>query len=166
MSRTATYSLIASNTLGSAATSTTFSSIPGTFTDLAIVFVGTMTAADDLVIRFNGDTATNYSTTIVGGNGTVAFSTRVSNQTGGYLDWAGLTTAQGNAIVSIQDYSNATTYKSYLSRFNQAARGTDACVGLWRSTAAITSITIKAAGANSFATGCTFKLYGIQAGSN
>ena len=158
-----TYEPIATTTLGSAAASYTFSSIPATYTDLVMVFDGTMSAADDLGIRFNSDTGSNYSTTILGGNGSAAFSTRVTGQTQGYLDWAGLTTAQGNAIVQIQNYSNATTYKTYLSRFNQAARGTDACVGLWRSTAAISSITIKAIGANSFRTASTFTLYGIKA---
>lgn len=156
-----TYTPIATTTLGSAATSYTFSSISGSYTDLVLVFAGTMSAPDDLGIRFNSDTGSNYSTTILGGNGTTAFSTRVSTQTQGYLDWAGLTTAQGNAIVQIQNYANTTTYKTYLSRFNQAARGTDACVGLWRSTAAITSVTIKAVGANNIAAGSTFTLYGI-----
>ena len=158
-----TYTPIATTTLGSNATSYTFSSIAGTYTDLRVIFNGTMTAPDDIGIRFNSDTGSNYSTTILGGNGTTAFSTRVSNQTQGYLDWAGLTTAYGNFLVDVQNYSNSTTYKTYLSRFNQAARGTDACVGLWRSTSAITSITLKAIGANSFSSGSIFTLYGIAA---
>jgi hypothetical protein len=72
------------------------------------------------------------------------------------------------------DYSNSTTYKTWLSRANRASsaldyQGTDAVVGLWRSTAAITSITVKnrRGGVDyNFASGSNFKLYGIQAGSN
>jgi len=58
------------------------------------------------------------------------------------------------------NYSNTTTYKTGLVRANSAASGTDAIVGLWRSTAAITSI-VATHDTAQFATGSTFTLYGI-----
>jgi hypothetical protein len=58
-----------------------------------------------------------------------------------------------------QNYSNATTYKSILMRVGKATNGTDAMVGLWRSTSAIN--TIKLMGSNALYG--TLTLYGIKA---
>jgi hypothetical protein len=65
-------------------------------------------------------------------------------------------------IAHINNYSNATTYKTALVR--SMALGTpgncvDAFVGTWRSTAAITSVTIR----GSVVSGTTYSLYGIKA---
>lgn len=70
----------------------------------------------------------------------------------------------GSSIIQINNYSNSTTYKTAFMRTNTASTyGTVfAIVGLWRSTAAITSITLTP-DAGSFATGSTFSLYGIAA---
>jgi len=48
-----------------------------------------------------------------------------------------------------------------LSRTNNAATETKAVVGLWRNTAAITSMDCGTGGANTFQVGTTFTLYGI-----
>jgi hypothetical protein len=68
-------------------------------------------------------------------------------------------------IMDIENYSNSTTYKTTLSRINNAGGttgvGAEANVGLWRSTAAITSITIGGQTGN-LSTGSTFTLYGIK----
>jgi hypothetical protein len=58
------------------------------------------------------------------------------------------------------NYSNATTYKTWLSRANRPSAGLDAIVGLWRSTAAITSITLSVI-SDTYSVGSTFSLYGI-----
>jgi hypothetical protein len=42
-----TYEAIATQTLGSAAASVTFSSIPGTYTDLVLVVAGTLTTGTE-----------------------------------------------------------------------------------------------------------------------
>lgn len=170
MSRTATYSLIASQTLGTANTTVTFSSIPATFTDLILITNGAVSsgAANWNLQVGNGsvDTGTNYSETDLWGTGSVAASARGSNQSNillnsyGYLD----TTFSANVICNLLDYSNTTTYKTFIQRANNATNGTHVGVGLWRSTAAIN--TIKIMTGNTFVTGTTFKLYGIQAGSN
>ena len=78
-----TYVAIATNTLGSAAASVTFSSIPGTYTDLVIVTQAISATADNVGIRFNSDSGSNYSQTWLSGNGTSAISSRYSSSTSG-----------------------------------------------------------------------------------
>jgi hypothetical protein len=165
-----TYEPIATTTLGSAASSVTFSSISSSYTDLVLIISGRSTRAstdDSLYIQFNSDTATNYSYTELAGNGTAASSGRASSQTqirpSTNMDAA--SQAAGTftpVIISMNNYSNTTTYKTTLSRSNMAAKEVSAVVGLWRSTAAISTILIKCAVGN-LDTGSTFTLYGIKA---
>jgi hypothetical protein len=68
-----------------------------------------------------------------------------------------------NQIIHFMNYSNTTTYKSLLARGNNAASGTDAIASLWRSTAAITSITFNLQTGGTFDIGSTITLYGITA---
>jgi hypothetical protein len=154
-----TYTPIATNTIsGSATSSITFSSIAGTYTDLVLVSNGSVSADADVNIRFNGDSTTAYSRTLVYGDGTTASSQRSTSL--GQLPVIYFTTAQGTAISSIQNYSNSTTYKTVISRSNSSF--TAAYAGLWRNTAAITSINVYI-GAGNFVAGTTFTLYGIKA---
>jgi hypothetical protein len=159
-----TYEKIDTTTLGTTSNSVTFSSIPGTYTDLVIVGASTISAsAPSTIIRFNGDTASNYSYTYLTGNGSSATSTRASNQTEILTTYNGAVSQSPNTnIIQIQNYANTATYKTVLSRANQTQYGTDAIVGLWRSTAAITSITL-IIGGTGFAAGSTLSLYGIKA---
>jgi hypothetical protein len=156
----ATYTPIASITLGASTSSIVFSSIPQTYTDLIIV-TNLVSAAgnQDLDLRFNGDTGTNYSWTALYGTGSAAASTRGTSDNKFRADQYGYieTTLRQNAIIQIQNYSNTTTYKTAISRANNASTGVDIVVGLWRSTAAISSITF----VNNLASGSTFNLYGI-----
>jgi hypothetical protein len=161
-----TYEAIATQTLGSTAATVTFNSIPSTYTDLVLVIsaIATTSVGGDIVIQFNSDTGSNYSGTYLWGNGTSAGSTRGSNATYSLIDYyAEMDTSVANRIVSIQNYSNTTTFKTFLSRANNAGRGTDAIVGMWRSTAAITSLLLDVTSTNDFAAGSTFSLYGIKA---
>ena len=157
-----TYDSIATTTLGSAAADITFSSISG-YTDLVLVVNGTPETAGsyNLDMRFNGDTGSNYSRTVLSGDGSAASSSRNSTQTKIVITNEGnLTTTSNNQIINILNYSNSTTYKTVLARGNRANTGVDATVGLWRSTSAITSIVIFLTGSN-LATGTTATLYGI-----
>jgi len=161
-----TYTQIASTTLGSAASSVTFSSIVATYTDLVLVINGGGSANINVSMQLNGDTTSNYSITAVAGDGTTASSLRRTSQTGMRLDensYTGTTLATANIIVSIMNYANTTTFKTVLSRSNNAAVGTSAIVGLWRATpAAINQVVINAISGN-WITGSTFNLYGILA---
>lgn len=162
-----TYTPIATTTASGSVSSITFSSIAGTYTDLVLVNSASLASgAENLRIRFNSDTSTNYSFTVLTGTGSAASSTRSSNQTYIAADWNGyLTTTNNVSIISIQNYTNTTTNKTVISRSNNAGTGVDAIVGLWRSTSAITSITIfnSGTGGVNFAAGSTFTLYGIKA---
>ena len=160
----ATYEPIATTTLGSAAASYTFSSIPSTYTDLILVFSGAASTSTSYIsLQYNSDTATNYSVTLLRGNGSAASSSRYSSLTEIYASISATNTTDiNNVIFQIQNYSNTTTYKTSLSRANNASVSTETGVGLWRSTAAINAIKISSPTQN-FATGSTFTLYGIKA---
>ena len=157
-----TYTPIATQTLGSATATVTFSSISGAYTDLILVINATTTSGADGLLRVNGDTGNNYSQTILLGTGSSAGSVRYSNRDSLYLDYYGLTagTINMNAVVQYMNYSNTTTYKTILTRENNAAISTEAHVSLWRSTSAITSISILTG--STWVAGSTFTLYGVK----
>ena len=71
----ATYEPIATATLSGSTSEVTFSSIASSWTDLRLVFLG-VSSAQSLCLQFNGDTATNYSLTVLRGDGTSAVSSR------------------------------------------------------------------------------------------
>ena len=157
-----TYTPIATYTVPvSTATSYTFSSIPNTYTDLVLICNLKATTADSsIVVRLNGDGGTNYSTTQMYGNGSAASSQRFTSDTVGYLSYGGFPTATfTSTITNFMNYSNTTTYKTFICRGGFASGYADTAVNLWRSTAAVSSMTLYAG--NYFDVGCTFTLYGI-----
>jgi len=158
-----TYEAIATQTLGSAAASVTFSSIPGTYTDLVIVFNGGITSApDDMRLEFNANT-TGYSATLLRGDGSAVISARATGETAiPWTTYLGSGSAGSVSITHVQNYSNTTTFKTVLSRGNVAASYVSATVGLWRNTSAITSCKL-IAGSSTFLSGSTFSLYGVTA---
>ena len=162
----ATYEPIATTTLSSNQTSYTFSSIPATYTDLVLIcnFKNSVGAGYWGQLQFNGDTGSNYSTTVLDGNGTSATSYRYSNENVG-VRIGGTTTANNNpSIVNIMNYANTTTYKTQITRYSDASRAAQAFASLWRSTAAINSIKIQIESATAdIVAGSTFTLYGIKA---
>ena len=166
--------LIASNTLTSSAASVTFSSIPGTYTDLVIKLSARSDFAslvDTIGIRFNGAT-TNYSDTNI--------NTNSSSGSGGSTRATGLTYINGfRAIVgstaTSSTFSNAEFYiPSYtasqakpLSEFNVSENNDttayiSAVAGLWNNTAAITSIVLNSINSANFVAGSSFFLYGLS----
>lgn len=166
----ATYDKIAAHTLPSATTSYSFTSIPSTYTDLILVVGNALTTVNGYAFTFgvNGDTASNYSGTILGGNGTSAGSARYTSisNTSTYFTgyYSGLsTTDAGVSILQFQNYANTTTNKTVLARGNSASKSTEASVWLWRSTSAINQITIYSQSGSNMAAGVTFTLYGIKA---
>ena len=165
MAAGSTYTPIATTTANGSVNSITFNSFSG-YTDLVLIFLGKVSSGSgDLGLRFNSDTGTNYSYTWLSsqaggtsGRGTSTSSITLTEYS--YLD----NTRDTLSITNIMNYSNATTYKSILTRGNKTGYGVDAKVGLWRSTSAITSITLFSTGSNpNFESGSTFTLYGISA---
>jgi hypothetical protein len=157
MAAGSTYEPIATTTLGSAAASYTFSSIPSTYTDLVLI-VNPNSSVDNMNLRFNGDTGSNYSRTVLFGSGSSAISSRVSGTV------MNQTISSGWEImrINIMNYANTTTYKTAISRLDDAANYVGTSVGLWRSTAAINSVTILA-GTGNIPSGAVLTLYGIAA---
>lgn len=162
----ATYENIGTNTLGSNQTSITFSSIPGTYTDLVLVINGKTTGIggyNALAITLNGDTGSNYSRTYMYGvDGSTGASTP-TNENSGYVTIGQAADTFGNAIVNFGNYSNTTIQKTFLGRDNYSINVVYATATLWRSTSAITSITLSGTGGHQIASGSTFNLYGIKA---
>ena len=161
---TVTYDSIATTTLGSAAASITFSSIPGTFTDLRLVCV--FTTADILPsFRFNSDTGSNYSTTQLYGNGTSAVSGRNTSATSLYND-TGTSSATVPGLIELDVFSYAgSTNKSSLIAVSTDKNGSGSTlrsVGLWRNTSAITSIIVRDFFGANLGAGTTATLYGIK----
>jgi hypothetical protein len=166
MAAGSTYTPIQTTTLVSAASSYTFSSIASTYTDLVLIATGTNSVGASINLTFNSDTASNYSATTLSGDGGSAQSATFVSQA--YIrstyneGWGSGAGNLGNIIFNIQNYSNTTTYKTAFMRATKATGGSGATVGLWRSTAAINSVTLTA-GSGTLQIGCTFTLYGIAA---
>lgn len=167
MAAGSTYTPIQSYTLGSAQSTVSLGSISASYTDLVLVVSARLTGgggASVIQLQFNGDSGSNYSYTTLQGDGSSATSSRASSQSNLAL---GLATdasgQQATSIFQIQNYSNATTYKTVLSRANIAGDRVRAQVGLWRNTQAIDSILLLNNGATTFVAGSTFTLYGIAA---
>jgi hypothetical protein len=155
---------IATTTLGSSAASITFSSITGSYTDLRIVLNGIGTAgAGNSAIRFNNDTATNYSSTFLGGDGSSATSQRNTSDNEIEIDIGGYGSAPQLYTIDIFSYAGS-TYKTALSTQSSDQNGSGRVtrsVGLWRSTSAITRVDLIIVGGGSYDTGTTATLYGI-----
>ena len=152
-----TYESIATTTLTSPG-SVTFSSVPQTFTDLVVVV--NVTASQSPVnggLRFNSDSGTNYSSTRITGDGSSASSSR--DTTDDVLR-TGVVSTNSVVIAQIMNYANTTTYKTVLSRAGGAGDRVAAFVGMWRNTAAITTVQVTNL---NYPTGTTFTLYGIKA---
>ena len=165
-----TYDSLATTTLGSAQATVTFSSISGSYTDLILICnarSATAATGDSYLLTFNGDTSNLYSRTRILGNGSAASSAQ--RTTAPNIDLEGLAgdnAASGtfmNAIIHIHSYASTSNNKTVLLRGNDANNYTTAAAGLYRSTSAITSITLNTSSAANFMTGSTFTLYGIKA---
>jgi hypothetical protein len=161
---TATYIPIATQTLGSAATSITFSSIPSTYTDLRLVFSGATVGGGNFLVQYNGDTATNYSFTDLYGTGSSANATYGTTQSSITLTQAGgIPTTIVMMAFDIFSYASSIN-KTCLATYSNDENGggtVELTVGLWRSTAAITSIKIFPGSPYSFASNSTATLWGI-----
>ena len=159
-----TYEPISTNTLSSATSTITFSSIPATYTDLVFVLTfTTTTASQDTNLQFNGDTATNYSRTVLSGSGAAVSSARQSSVAQiqiGNNNFSSTTIPQMISI-NVFSYAGSTnkTASCVISADTNGSGAVERSVGLWRSTSAITSMSLISTG--SFATGTSATLYGI-----
>jgi hypothetical protein len=148
--------------------STTISSISGSYTDLQIVGIGiSLSATDDLFYRFNGVTTNSYANKryrLIGGAVSGGDDTNTSSSFFAAMGTGTTYDQIGNFITNIPRYAASefhpiyTTAKGYLSStsnsiFTHTAGAADI-------SAAITSITILTTGAT-FSTGTVY-LYGVK----
>jgi hypothetical protein len=159
-----TYEKIATTTLGSTSATITFSSIPATYTDLRLVFTGTTATSTNFTLRYNNDSASNYSWTWLGGTGSAAQSGRFTSATEYYGNVTLETTPQ---LYEVDIFSYAgSTFKTALIGESADKNGSgqlSRSAFLWRSTSAINRIDITAlyGATNTYAIGTTATLYGI-----
>jgi hypothetical protein len=156
-----TYEKIATTTLGSTTNTVSFTSITGAYTDLVLVASGSGSEGTSIYLQYNGDTSTNYSFTNMQGFDGGTEAGRSSSSTEARI--GSFTSAGPHLVIAhIMNYSNSTTYKTCISRSGRLPTTTYAFVNLWRSTSAITSLTVNLLYGN-FQTGATFTIYGIKA---
>ena len=158
---------IESKTLGTAAASIEFTSIPQTYTDLLVKISGrTSVGAAAMLISFNGSTA-NFSASVLLGTG-ASVASYTNPREIGTLDGGGITANTFiNAETYIPNYTGATN-KSYssdsVSEQNATTAYQEIIAGLWSDTAAITSLAIS--GSSNLEAGSTASLYGVLKGSD
>ena len=153
---TPTYTPLANLTLGTSASSVTFSNIPATYRDLVIVsnLLNTVDTTDG-TIRFNGDSA-NVSRVFMYGIGSGSGVSGSNTSAQSFVPRI----AVGSLVVQIMDYSATDKHKTTLLTSNQAGYITYTQASRWASTAAINSVRLAPAD-GSFAAGFTAALYGI-----
>ena len=163
----ATYEKIATTTLGSNAASVSFTSIGAGYTDLRVVFAGSSTGTSSQYpkLQFNADSSALYSFTYLRGNGTAANSNR--NTGASWMEIQGQDAGIGAnpffATVDLFSYAGS-TFKTCLIEFSGDQNGSGQVVrtaGLYRSTSAITGVSLTNSGTYEFTTGFTATLYGI-----
>jgi hypothetical protein len=171
-----TYTPIANYTFVSATNVYTFTSIPQTYTDLIVVLnaksSSTIYYHDNILWRFNGDSSAIYSNIKLSNNGTSSAAYSNANTGASYCgqlpnSTSGVSTYDRSTnILQIMSYASTSIYKTVLSRSaatdSAGYTNTELYVGTYRSTSAITSLTM-ANGEGNFVIGTTISLYGIAA---
>jgi hypothetical protein len=158
-----TYEPIASTTLSSSSPTITFSSIAASWTDLRLVIVAKGTAASDVNMVFNSS-GSACSWTQIAGSGSAASSGRITTAASRAYITLNFNVLSASTpymytadILSYTDSKNKTCLITF-QEDNNGSGYTGNKVGMWPSTAAITSITLNG---TDFATGTTATLYGI-----
>jgi hypothetical protein len=161
---TPTYTPLANVTLGSAASSVTFGSIPATYRDLICVVVAEGSTTLQGRIRLNSDSGSNYNYQRMSGSGSATSATSATSQTSGFLSAIAQATTTGalQMNINIMDYSATDKHTTIISRADQAANGAEAFANRWANTAAVTSVQILTSTGN-WAANSTFALYGVIA---
>jgi hypothetical protein len=167
------YVALATTTLGSSASTVTFSSIPTTVNGVALkdlVLVANGSPADTsfpaILGRVNANSSTVYFAVRMTGDGTTA-GTAVSYNAGTFLDLGtaygagSSTTGRFSVIAQYFDFAQTDQHKTVLTRTNTSTSGVQAAACRWGATDAITSLSVLTSGGAGFAAGSTFSLYGV-----
>ncbi len=162
-----TYTLISSNVLTSAAASVTFSSIPGTYTDLVLRISANGNGSSLLYAKINPSNS-NHSYRALYGTGTTAASGDTGNGSS-LFEMGSISTATdvfGSTEIYFPNYTvsaNKPVSGFGVREINlETSNKISAIAALWSSTSAITSIELGTLGGSGFNTGSSFYLYGVK----
>jgi hypothetical protein len=165
-----TLTLISSSTLGTAASSFTFSSVPQTY-DMLLVKWSTRCSATNggyqvysVFGSFNGSNIS--ANTGLAGAGSVFAYTGPTYQIGWMPDAAAPANMFGISEMKIPNYASTTTYKAIATETTCATTSsgvdyTGIVTSSWQSNSAITSVTLTSEAGN-FVANSSFYLYGIK----
>jgi hypothetical protein len=167
--------------VGSGGQSTiTFSSIPSTYKHLQIRAIArsTSSVAGSTVsygasgfLTFNGDTAANYAAHYIEGNGSTPFANAIPSYNYVLISDLGGPYSSSTAgtfsasVIDILDYANTSKNKTLRVLNGQDRNGYGRTMfqsGLWRSTSAISSVSITISDSANFSQYSHFALYGIK----
>jgi len=165
------FTLLQTITANNTTTNYTTSTIPGTYKHILITGIGLQeagTSDGSFSVRLNGDTGSNYTRyrhtifgTTVGEN--VGYTTQMSID-GVMAQSSQGVDAYGQVQIWLYDYAQTTTNKpmfAFGSSFNSGTNRKCWSNGVWKNTAAITSITLTDTNSLNFNAG-TFRIYGVS----
>lgn len=150
--------------------SVTLSNLPSSYTDLFVTLEYSGDRDGDLIVRFNGDTGSNYGHSYLRANhnSTSAITGGANSQTAGYIalngGWRG-----SLATLWLPRYKDTGKHKSWMCRSggyeSTSISYTDIYSGTWRNTSAINSINFLWTGNRQFSDspvyGLRINIYGI-----
>ena len=159
------YESIQTVTVGSGGSSSiSFTSIPSTYTHLQVRSLANTSTTTNIWMRINSDTSANYATHYLNGDGSVAGTSSFINQDYGIYYGYNEAVQSCAAVLDLLDYTNTNKFKTTrnLTGFDNNGSGQIFLwSGLWRSTSAVTALTIYSQGGN-FTQYSSFALYGIK----
>jgi len=170
---TTSYESIATVSIGSGGAATaTFSSIPSTYKHLQVRLItrnDRTNTLDGLYMRFNSDSGTNYSDHFLRGSGSAVDAN--ADVSSAYMLMGTVPASSATAsvfaggVIDVLDYADSNKYKTVRNLLGYDANGSG-YVGLfsgnWRSTSAVTSITLGSTNGSGFLQYSSFALYGIK----
>jgi len=167
--------LIESKTLGTAAASIEFTSIPQDGTDLYLAMSCRVDGGgyySNGAIRFNGNTGSNYTSRLLYGLGSSVGSEATTTDRLVYVYSTGVLATSntfGNVGIYIPNYTSSAAKSvsiDNVSESNHTESIQAVTAGLWNQTAAITSITFLPQSGANFLAGSIISLYKITKGSD
>jgi hypothetical protein len=158
------YDSIATVTVGSGGSSSiAFTSIPSTYRHLQIRGIAKTSNLGWVEVKFNGDTASNYSFHEIRGDGSAASASNSINA-GSMSSFLQNASQVASGVIDVLDYANVSKNKTIrtLGGYDDNGAGYITLTsGLWRNTNAITSITITHS-SSTFTQYTQFALYGVK----
>lgn len=167
------YESIATVSASGGETSLSLTSIPSTYKHLELRWIARTSLASvggGFFVRYNSDSSALYTKHSLWGDGANVNANDFGSDTETEITFGGAganATASvfGTGVLSVLDYSSTSKYKTLRSFHgidNNGSGYSQLSSGLWRSTSAITSITLTATSSKTFSASTKFALYGIK----